>query len=157
MLCCVFCFFFLIIIIIICVCVAVRKERLTQQKDKQLGGGEEEGEEQSTPVKYVPCNTVEKLCPLPRSQHRTAPSPQCELLGSSRARRGAWPCSVHQSCFCFLAQAPPDGRPVHTAQNLPGCAPAGGTQPHGRWALMGPFAAGDWQHPWVGGRAASSA
>lgn len=31
-------FVFLIIIIIICVCVAVRKERLTQQKDKQLAG-----------------------------------------------------------------------------------------------------------------------
>jgi len=95
------CFFFFLIIIIIIIraYVAVRKEGLTQQQDKQLGGGEEEGEEQSTPVKYVPCNTVEKLCPLPRSQRCTAPSPRRELLGSSRARRGAWPHSVHQSCF----------------------------------------------------------
>lgn len=61
------------------------------QQDKQLGEGEEEGEEQYTPVKYVPCNTMEKFCPLPRSQRklRKAPRPlgACtagKRLGSAR-------------------------------------------------------------------------
>lgn len=57
-------------------------------------------------MKYVPCNTVEKLCPLPRPRRRLRRPPvllALALLGSSRARPGVWLLSLHQ--FIFLAPA----------------------------------------------------
>lgn len=93
------------------------------------------------------------LCHVVSTARPRPPGASCWEAAGLGEGPGRTPCTSP----VFLAQAPPDGRPVHTAQNLPGCAPAGGTQPPGRGALRGPFAAGDWQHPWVGGRAASSA
>ena len=64
-------------------------------------------------MKYVPCNTVEKLCPLPRCQRglRRPPSPRrCwEAAGLSEGF-GCAPCTSS----VFLAPAPPDCGPAHT-------------------------------------------
>lgn len=83
-------------------------------------------------MKYVPCNTMEKFCPLPRSQRKAAQAPR--PLGARAAGKQPGSARALAALLCtssvFLAPAPPDCGPAHTIvkNKNPGGAPARGTR-----------------------------
>lgn len=85
-------------------------------------------------MKYVPCNTVEKLCPLPRPRRRLRRPPR--PLGARAA--GKQPGSARGLAALlapvhFPGPGPPDRGPAHTIVRNPSGAPARGTRlPRGR-------------------------